>query len=218
MKTKMKKVFSAIGKKNVIIISGILLVGVAIYLNLNLNFIEGDYFLAGDYDESRLGQASLVDNLNFLIDSNNLASVGNMGAGAGGGQSASVTTAEDLVVPHVPQDEYFAITVMSRQRARDESIELLNSIASHAEALPDVRDRALSDIADIAREIEREANIETLVRAKGFLECVAVVSGDIANIIVKTNGLMPNEVAQIKEIVYEQAGLLPRNVKIIERN
>lgn len=206
------KILSAIGKKNVIIISGILLIGIAIYLNLNLDFVEGNY-LDNDYeDDSKvLGQAALVDNLNVISD--NSYNTEDMGVGAGG----DGVLADDSSV-YEPQDNYFAVSVVSRQRARDESIELLNNIVNNAEALPDVRDRALSDIAVIAREIERESNIETLIRAKGFAECVAVVSGDNANIIVKTDGLMPNEVAQIKEIVYEQAGIMPGNIKIVERS
>ena len=70
----------------------------------------------------------------------------------------------------------------------------------------------------IALDIEREANIETLVTAKGFAQCVAVVNGDSANVIVKSDGLLPNEIAQINEIVYEQAGIVPANVKIIEKS
>lgn len=203
----MKKILSAVGKKNMIVISGILLVGIAIYLNLNLSFVEDNYLANdNDWDDSRiLGHASLVSSFN----------IEDMGIGAGGGPA---TTIEELSIAHEPSDDYFAISVMSRQRARDESIELLTGIVNQSAELPDMRYRALSDIAAIAREIEHEANIETLVRAKGFAECVAVVNGDLANIIVLTDGLMPNEIAQIKEIVFEQAGIHPRNVKIIERN
>ena len=227
----MKKILTTVGKKNIIIISGILLVGIAIYLNLNLSFIE-DYYLQDERD--RLGQASLVDNLNVIIDNDSGFAVDgitneNMGFGAAGEVDVDMDMSadtdiealidiEDLNFVHEPRDNYFAITVVSRQRARDEAIELLSAVATHADAIPDARYRALADIAAIAREIEREANIETLVRAKGFAECVAVVSGDLANIIVRTDGLMPNEIAQIKEIVFEQAGILPRNVRIIERN
>jgi len=198
------KILSAIGKKNIIIISGILLIGIAIYLNLNLSFTE-NYALENEWDDSRaLGQATLVDNLN-IISSN----MEDMGIGVGGGA---------LVADYTPRDSYFAVTVVSRQRARDETLELLTNIIDNADDLPEVRGRALNDIAVIAREIEHEANIETLVRAKGFADCVAVVSGENANIIVQTDGLMPNEIAQIKEIVFEQAGIHPRNIKIIERN
>jgi len=118
----------------------------------------------------------------------------------------------------IGRDSYFAVAAVSRQRARDESIELLSNIVNSAESMPDIKDRALKDIQIIAGEIEKEANIEVLVRAKGFAECVAVISGENVNVIVKTDGLMPNEVAQIKEIVYEQTGISPNNVKIVERN
>ena len=66
--------------------------------------------------------------------------------------------------------------------------------------------------------MESESNIETLVLSKGFEKCVAVVNGDSASIIVKSAGLLPSEVAQISEIVYEQTGILPSNLKIIEKD
>ena len=83
--------------------------------------------------------------------------------------------------------------------------------------LGDVQSDALSQISQIAADIENEAAIESLVRGKGFAECVAVISGDNANVIVRTDALLPNEVVQIQEIVYETAGILPANVKIIEK-
>ena len=65
--------------------------------------------------------------------------------------------------------------------------------------------------------METEANIESLIVAKGFEECVAVISGDSASIVVKSEGLLASEISQINEIVYEQSGISPVNVKIIER-
>ena len=83
--------------------------------------------------------------------------------------------------------------------------------------LSDVQSDALAQISQIAADIEREAAIESLVRGKGFSDCVAVISGGNANVIVRSSALLPNEVAQIQEIVYETAGILPANVKIIEK-
>jgi len=220
----MKKILSAIGKKNIIIISGILLIGIAIYLDLTLKFSPADstggdgsgYIMqndvAGTDDGAKvLGQAALVDNMNMTED-----------AGAGADVNADVNSNTDNAdlqgATDTSGDDYFAVSVLSRQRARDESIDLLNNIVNSAEAMPDAKDKALQDIAAIAQNVEQEANIETLVKAKGFDDCVAVVNGDNANVIVKTDGLMPNEVAQIKEIVYEQAGILPANIKIVEKN
>ena len=65
--------------------------------------------------------------------------------------------------------------------------------------------------------METESNIETLIVAKGFEECVAVISDGSVSIVVKSEGLLPAQISQINEIVYEQSGISPTNVKIIER-
>ena len=110
----------------------------------------------------------------------------------------------------------FAQMTLDRQQARDEAMEVLNAVAESDTAVDAMKEEAMSEIQQIAKDIECEANIESLVKAKGFEECVAVISGDTAQVIVKTDGLMENEVAQISEIVYEQASIVPDNLKIIE--
>ena len=125
----------------------------------------------------------------------------------------------DDVTPSGNEEEttYFAASQIERQRARDEAIEVLQGVVDDADALDSAKEQALADIAAIAATIEKEANIESLIKAKGFEECVAVINGDKANIIVKSEGLQPNQLSQILEIVYLQADILPENVTIAER-
>lgn len=111
---------------------------------------------------------------------------------------------------------YFSVTQINRQRARDEAVEVYQTVVENEDALDDLKAEAIEGIARIADNIEAESNIETLVKAKGFTECVAVVSENFANIIVSSDGLLPNQVVQIKEIVCDQTGIVPDNVKIIE--
>ena len=93
---------------------------------------------------------------------------------------------------------------------------MLQTVLDNEDALEETKTQALSDISRIALEIEKEANIESLVRARGFEDCIAVLSGENASIIVKSDAeLLTSHVAQISEIVYEQAGVLPANVRII---
>lgn len=110
----------------------------------------------------------------------------------------------------------FAQMSLSRQRSRDEALEVLNTVALSETAVEEVKADAMSEIQQIAKDIESEANIESLVKAKGFEQCVAVVNGDSASIIVKSDGLLQNQVAQLSEIVYKEAGVRPENLKIIE--
>ncbi len=113
---------------------------------------------------------------------------------------------------------YFEAMQLSRQQARDEAMEVLMTVAESGTAVDEMKAEALDDIAQIALDIENEANIETLILAKGFAKCVAVVNGDTASVVVQSDGLLPSEIAQISEIVYEQAGILPANLTIIEKN
>ena len=115
-------------------------------------------------------------------------------------------------------DSFFASTQIERQRSRDEAIEVLQLVVENPEALDESKVVAMQEISKIASAIENEGKIESLVTAKGFEKCIAVISDSGCNVIVKTeSALMPNQVAQIQEIVYEQAGILPLNTKIIEK-
>ena len=175
---KVKEFFAKIGRRNLIIIGAVLLVGVAICLNWVLFANNNDDGF--DYNE---------------------------GAGA---EVEENQTNEVLA--------YFASTQVSRDRARDEALAVLQNVVDTAETDSAERNQALEDIATIANNIEAEANIEAMVMAKGFEQCVAIINDGMCTVIVMTEGLLPNQMAQINEIVYEQTGIKPVNVKYIEKN
>ena len=169
-------IFSKIGKRNLLIVCAVLLIGGAVVLNYFL--FEGGSKV--DYD--------------------------------GSGMTDAEPDGDDLDAT----DSYFASTLLSRDQARDEALAVLQTVLENEDALEETKTQALADISRIALEIEKEANIESLIRARGFEDCIAVLSGDAASIIVKSDTeLLGNHVAQISEIVYEQSGVLPANIKII---
>lgn len=112
---------------------------------------------------------------------------------------------------------YFSATQVSRQRARDEALEVLQAVVDNPESSEAVKTEALAGISAIAEEIQKEANIESLITAKGFAQCVAVLNGDTASIIVSADELQPAQLAQINTIVYEQTGIAPSGVTIINK-
>ena len=114
------------------------------------------------------------------------------------------------------EDSYFAVAQINRQRARDEAIGVYQTVVNSEDALQELKDEALSGINRIAAQMEAEAKIETLVKSKGFEECVAVISDNNASIIVRSDALLPNEIAQIKEIAVEQSGIPVSGIKIVE--
>ena len=116
-----------------------------------------------------------------------------------------------------PEEDYFTATALNRQQSRDEAIDVLKLVAESDEASAEAKAEANERIAQIALDIQNEANIETLVRAKGFEECVAVISDGAVSVIVGRDTLVAAEAAQILAIVYETTGVSPENVSIINR-
>ena len=115
-------------------------------------------------------------------------------------------------------DTYFASAQLTRKQARDQALAVLQTVVDSSSADAAAKEQASSDISRIASEMQTEANIETLIKSKGFEKCVAVIGEGSASIIVRSDGLLPNELSQIKEIVYEQAGIDPVGIKIIEQS
>ena len=128
------------------------------------------------------------------------------------------TDAPDKDTDAETSESYFALATLDRQQAREEALEVLQLIVDSTDAEEGEKLQARESISRIAEEIEMEATVETLIKAKGFSDCVAVISNGKANVIVATEEtLLPNQLAQIKEILYTRAEILPVNTTVIER-
>ena len=115
------------------------------------------------------------------------------------------------------ENNYFTSTALDRKEARDEAIDVLKLVTENEEASAEAKAEASAKINQIALDIQNEANIESLVKAKGFEECVAVISDGSVSVIVSAESLQAAETAQILTIVYETTGISPENVSIINK-
>ncbi len=115
------------------------------------------------------------------------------------------------------KNNYFTSVALVRQQSRDEAIDVLMLITENEEADEAAKAEAAEKISKIAVDIQNETNIETLVKAKGFEDCIAVISEDAVSVIVRADSLQANEAAQILSIVYETTGISPQNISIINK-
>ena len=113
--------------------------------------------------------------------------------------------------------DYFTATALDRKEARDEAIDVLKMVTESAESTEEAKAEAQAKISKIAVDIQNEANIETLVKAKGFEDCVAIISDGAVSVIVGAESLQAAEAAQILTIVYETTGINPEKVSIISK-
>ena len=192
----MKKVINFIlkHKKPIIIVCCVFIIGISVY---------SDFLIRNSKNN---------DDTGYLYTSNNLEN----------NESAKILGEAKLVdnigFASSEDDTYFTSAQMNRRRSRDEALETLQVVIDSSESMPDVKDDALQQMINIASDIEKEAIVEEMIKAKGFENCIAVISGQNINVIVKSPGLLTNEIAQITEVVMDETGFSPENIKIVEKN
>lgn len=113
-------------------------------------------------------------------------------------------------------EDYFAAVRLSRQEARDSAVSLLQEAMSYTDSTAATESNAqLEEIVQIAL---CEAQIESLVIAKGYTDCVAYISDDGISVAVATpeGGMQQNDVAVIADIVISQSDFDMEDIRVVE--
>jgi len=128
---------------------------------------------------------------------------------------------EDLAVSdtselHVGED-YFAQIRLSRQQSRDSAVELLQETIA-VESDENGSAAAAGSLDQLVNDALAEAQIESLVIAKGYADCVAYMSEETISVAVASpeEGLSEADVAAISDIVTAQTDYKLSDLRIIE--
>ena len=116
--------------------------------------------------------------------------------------------------------DYFASARLTRQQARDNAISLLQEAAEQEDADEAVANEASQGIQVLAAYTLQEAQIENLVTAKGYRDCVAFLGEEAVSIVVSTESgeLTAEDVAKITDIAISETGLDAAGIKIMAAN
>ena len=115
-------------------------------------------------------------------------------------------------------EAYFAEAKLSRTRSRDEAVEAMAAMLSQADLSNEIKAELALEAAALAKSIETEGKIETLIKAKGFEECMVYYDTEKVDIIVKTadTGLSDEQVAQMQDVVMGEVDVPAENIRIVE--
>ncbi|MCD7734273.1 MAG: SpoIIIAH-like family protein [Clostridiales bacterium] len=211
-------------KRNVVVAAIVLFVCVAVYLNWTYDqeaavSTSGDTSASalasedGDTETKTLGEAALVssddseaaeetsgDTEEIVIDS---------------WDSAEVT--EETVSETGDSSGYFAEARLSREEARASALSILQETVDDPEASDAAVSAAAESITAMASATLAESQIESLVTAKGYPECVAFIGDNSVSVVVSTeNGeLSGADVAKITDIVLGETDFSASSVKVV---
>ena len=190
--------WSQLWKRNAVVAAIALFVCAAVYLNWNYE----QEAQAG----KTLGQSTMVGG----ETEDPLLSNGSGTADVGG-------TASDTGTASASSD-YFATARLNRQQARDSALSLLQDASAREDADETVKEQVNETIQTMADYTVTEAQIENLVVAKGYTDCVAFIGENSLSLAVSApeGGLVEADTAKIVDVVNQAAGFTADQIKIIE--
>ena len=112
--------------------------------------------------------------------------------------------------------DYFAAVRLSRQQARDNAVNLLQDAMAYDEGTKAAESSA--DLEEIVQTALSEAQIESLIIAKGYTDCVAYMSDSGISVAVSApeGGLQQEDVAVIADIVLTQSDYTMDDIHVVE--
>ena len=120
-----------------------------------------------------------------------------------------VTTASD----------YFAAVRLSRQEARDSALNILQDSMAYTETATGSKDAEAAMAMDtIVQTALSEAQIESLISAKGYRDCVAYMTNEGISVAVASpeGGLQQEDIAVIADVVLTQSDYGLDTIRVVE--
>ena len=112
--------------------------------------------------------------------------------------------------------DYFAAVRLSRQQARDSAVEVLQEAMAYGSG--EETSQSSAQLEQIIQMALTEAQIESLVVAKGYADCVAYMSEDGISVAVASpeGGLQQTDAAVIADIVLSQTEFTLEDIHVVE--
>jgi stage III sporulation protein AH len=115
------------------------------------------------------------------------------------------------------ENDFFIEYKLERDRLRGQEADYLRELINNPNASTESKEKAQQELIALSQKVEKEMLVENLIRAKGFEDAVIFFSDDHINVVVKTDGLMQKDIAQITDVVTKTTGVSVDKITIIER-
>lgn len=195
-----------------------LALGAAVYLNWSFARAAPQDLTVGAVADDTAQEVSAV--LDPLSDDTALATAAETDAadtqapaGKNYGEAQMVSVSKDSGA------EFFESARLARTKSRDEALDALKKSLKDAKLSDAEKKKLTEDLAAQVGNITLETKLETLIKSKGFADCVVDLEGEKANVTVMTesDALSAAEVTRIRDALLSQCEeLSAQDITIVE--
>lgn len=194
-----------IGKKQLILTGLVLTLGAAVYLNWqfsgNTDLLSGSDAVSVSKE---LGEAEFV----------NTSSDKKAGESTAKKSTELSSSKESTASASKSSDEYFSQAKVNRQQTQDDIAEMTKKILESSEESDAAKAEAVAKAAELATVMEQQTNVESLIKAKGFEECMVFIQNGECSIVVRDSDLTADDALIIKDIATGQTGITVDKIKV----
>jgi len=115
------------------------------------------------------------------------------------------------------QAAFFVDYRLDRERTRGQQVELLREIVSNSAVTAESRQRAQEQLLNITRQMGQEAELENLIRAKGFPDAVVCLGEKGITVVVQKANLTWEETVNLTDIITRSTGFSEQNIILIPK-
>ena len=114
--------------------------------------------------------------------------------------------------------KFFEEARLKRTKTHDEAMDAVQKALKAASLSAEEKKSYTQQLTGSLEDLNAENEIETLVRAKGFADCLCFLQSGRADLTVMTSGdaLTAAQVAQIRDIVLSKSNVTAQNITIVE--
>ena len=155
-----------------------------------------------NYSESSLGEATLVSG-NDVIEED----------------ATTDTTTENPSeeIETSAETDYFLEARMARDNTYSENVEIYEKILENTNVSSDQKAIAQNEIANITNEKKTIQTAESLIKMKGFENVVIFKNNSGVSVIVRSDVLLQEQVAQIQNIIEREFQIEGKNINITSK-
>ena len=202
-------------KRNAVVATVLLFVCAAVYLNWRY---AGD--VANGNDAAPTGTQTLANNSQDQENETDGGSTTKVLGDAAlvGGVPTTLESEDNTSAAPAPTSSYFDTARLSRQQSRDNALSLLREASAQENVEQSVLDDANQTIQTLAGYTALEGQIENLVVAKGYADCVTFMGENSISVVVAPaeDGLQMEDVAKITDIILRETSYSADQITIME--
>lgn len=184
----MKKPAVIIGKKQIVMACLTMILGIAVYVNYVLSDPADRFSVESVSEGEEYGETKFVN-----AGNNDLTSLSNVNAA-----------------------DYFAQARIDKASSRDEAVQTLQTVMGGGDISENEAVVNALAAVELSQMTELESKMESLIKARGYQDCIVYLDEDDVKVVVQSDGLDTAQAAAIKDILLSEAKISAQNIRIFE--